>query len=712
MARALAVNQAAEGLKRVQPVLRSHATDIYLNVAPNNVSVRDSYGRQNYEDFRTQERIPTKPKEIITACFNAYDNVGIVRNVIDLMTDFVTKGLDVHHPNERIEKFHKALWRKWQAYEVSGQMSTLLLLNAFALVKRQTAKLPAREEEALKRTKAEPDIEVDERMKLGRREIPWRYNFLNPCTVDLLSPELAPFIGGKEGFLYGIKVPDTLTRIIKSPSSAVERMMVAKLPKDIRQAITSGNKLLPLDPNKVVPLYYKRLDWQPWPKPMLYPILADLNILQKMKLADLSALDGAISCIRVWKLGNLEARIMPTPEIMMRLAEMLTNNVGGGVMDLVWGPDIELVETKTDVHHFLGATKYAPVLDFIYSGLGIPPTLTGSGQTQGFTNNYISLKTLVERLGYVRSIIREFWMNELQLVQQSMGFRFQASVVFDDLLTDEAAEKQMLLHLADRDYIDIESLQDRFGLDPDVVAARTRRDMRRRKEGQIPTKASPFHDPQHKEGIEKVFAQSGAYGPSQFDVELKEKKEGEVVPLELQAKLKPKPAAAPPGGKKKGQPGAGRPRNSKDKQKRKQKVVKPRTSAQLIQSIAIAEEQQAYISKMVAPAFLKSVGKKTMRELTDTESRNFEAFKFDLLCQFSLGQVPDGKTIAQLVQNPLKVPENVRELLRMTVARYAEQNGKEPPLEVLRRFQSSVFALYRGEFDADEETGDSDNAVS
>jgi hypothetical protein len=57
---------------------------------------------------------------------------------------------------------------------------------------------------------------------------------------------------------------------------------------------------------------------------------------------------------------------------------MLCNNVGGGVMDLVWGPEIDLVETKTDVHHFLGQTKYEPVLTAIYAGLGIPPTLTGA----------------------------------------------------------------------------------------------------------------------------------------------------------------------------------------------------------------------------------------------------------------------------------------------------------------------------------------------
>ena len=44
-------------------------------------------------------------------------------------------------------------------------------------------------------------------------------------------------------------------------------------------------------------------------------------------------------------------------------------------MDLVWGPDIELLESKTNVHQFLGEAKYTPHLNSVYAGLGIPPTL-------------------------------------------------------------------------------------------------------------------------------------------------------------------------------------------------------------------------------------------------------------------------------------------------------------------------------------------------
>ena len=49
----------------------------------------------------------------------------------------------------------------------------------------------------------------------------------------------------------------------------------------------------------------------------------------------------------------------------------------------------------------------------IYAALGIPPTLTGTFGASGTTNNFISLKTLTERLNYVRSIVINFWEEQI-----------------------------------------------------------------------------------------------------------------------------------------------------------------------------------------------------------------------------------------------------------------------------------------------------------
>ena len=141
--------------------------------------------------------------------------------------------------------------------------------------------------------------------------------------------------------------------------------------------------------------------------------------------------------------------------------------------------------------------KYNSVLNSIYAGLGVPPTLTGmAGNGGGFTNNFISLKTLVERLQYGRSLLVNFWQKEIEVVRKAMGFRRPAYVQFDQMnLSDDTAEKNLLLQLADRDIISHETILERFKEIPTVEKIRLKREMKSRDRDDSPNKAGPYHNP-------------------------------------------------------------------------------------------------------------------------------------------------------------------------------------------------------------------------
>jgi hypothetical protein len=734
--RALAMAQASKGLAVSEPILRTQATDAYMNVGGPGQHVRDGMNRLDYEHYRRDEAVPLKSKDVMRACMHAYEHVGVIRNVIDLMADFACQGIDLYHPNERIEKFFKEWFRRVNGKERSERFLNLLYRCGNVIIRRTTAKLPARVEEQMRRAKAEPETTAEPLPTLGRREVPWTYTFLNPLNVEVLGDELAVFVG-QHAFMYGINIPMSLAKKIRKPASDRERELVGMLPKVIVDAIRSGKAFVPLDGDKVRGFYYKRDDWDIWSRPLVYSILSDISLLQKMKLADMAALDGAISSIRVWKLGDIKTGLVPTENAINKLARMLCNNVGGGVMDLVWSADIDLVETKTDVHHFLGQTKYEPVLTAIYAGLGIPPTLTGASASGGFTNNFISLKTLTERLEYGRQILVQFWQEEIRLVQAAMGFRFPASIVFDRMtLTDDSAEKQLLINLADRDLISWETLTERFGETPEIEIARLRREQRRREDGSMPPKASPFHDPQEEYGLKKIFAQLGDITPSEAGVELDENRDGQksvieqdqqhdlksaklqndankdqldhqfrtekqqlkygVHPtqVELQQQgLKPRSVKT-----KVGTPG--RPPGTKDSGPRKQKQVKPRSRATFLQTLSWAENAQAKIGQLTAPVYLERLGKKTLRELSEAEAQTFERYKFFVLCSLGRNTEVTEAVVARASAGTLELPGPVDELLRATLAEHARATGREPSLEVLRRYQAGVYAAWVGD-DAD-----------
>jgi hypothetical protein len=370
---------------------------------------------------------------------------------------------------------------------------------------------------------------------------------------------------------------------------------------------------------------------------MIYAIMDDLTVVEKLKLADMAALDGAVSNIRIFKLGNLEHKIAPTKAATAKLAQILGNNTGGGSMDLIWGPDIELLESNTNVHQFLGENKYIPHMNAVYAGLGIPPTLTGTFGAAGTTNNFISLKTLTQRLQYGRDVLIRFWENEIAIVQKAMGFKYPAKIEFDRMdLSDENSEKALLIQLADRSLISDELLQTKFGMDPDMEKSRLNRETRERKSDRMAKKAGPWHDPQLENSLKKIALQGGVVTPSQVGLELEKKKSGEKTALELKV-----PAAPFGGGSPKlandspeslpQVPGQGRPKMSKDTEKRKTKVFKPQTGA----SIMIwASKAQDKINEIMNPILLEFYSKKNLRSLSSIEFQEAEETRTKIL--FSL----------------------------------------------------------------------------
>jgi len=665
-----------------QAVKKTVGTSSYKNIESPNISVREGFDRRDYDFFRPNEQIPVRDKEIMTACMQAYERIGIVRNTVDMMSEFACQGIDLVHPNQKIEKFYKEWFKKIRGKERTERILNLLYRAGNVIIKRANAILKPEEIDIIQKGMA-AETKKNFIKKPKQSQVPWEYTIYNPTTIEVYGEEVAPFIGPK-AFRFGVRLTESFSRKIKNPKSDIEKEIVKSLPSEMDDYAVRGGFLIPLDVNKTVALYYKRDDWQVWAKPMLYALLKDLQMLEKMKLADLAALDGAISHIRLWKLGSLEHRILPTEEAINRLADMLLNNVGGGSMDLIWGPEIDVVETKTDLVNFLGEEKYKPILNSIYAGLGIPPSLTGLPGGSGFSNNYISLRTLIERLQYGRDVVAEFWEKEVKLVQMAMGFKAPAQIVFDhQTLSDEAAEKRLLIELADRDLISEEAIQERFNLIPEIESVRLRRERDYRKQDMLPPKASPFHSPQHKEAVEKIFTQLGILPPEYFGIKAPA---SSIAPAQNPTNQNDE--------QPKGESGQGRPPGKTDSLPRKRKVIKPAMASDFIDRLNWAEQTQKTIAEIVQPAYLKSINKKTLRDLSVAQINEFEHIKFALLCKTEPDQKISKAFIFNSLKEKLEIPTDVEDFFKTCMAKYLEKTGNLPTSEITRKIQASVYAMH------------------
>ena len=637
-----------------------HST--FDNVRPG-ISGRPQFNRESYEHFRPGESLPKSYKDMVLCCDNMYHQFTLVRNIIDLMSDFACQGIKLVHPVKTVERFYNAWFKKVMGFDRSERFLNYLYRHAMVVIESQNGIISRATEEDYK--------SLAEIKKPLKREIPLNYIFHHPILVFPVNPLII-----NEETKYKIEIQETMGN---------------KKYLDSLSGLGFTGNTRELEPNRTSVYYYKRDDWQTKPIPFLYPLIKHAIMLEKLNLADSAALDGAISSVRIFKLGNIDAKLAPTPTAVAKLDEILQSNVGGGTLDLIWGPDIELIESNTNVHQFLGEGKYTPHLEQMYIGLGIPPTLAGTGGG-GTTNNYISLKTLTKRLQYGRKRLIDFWEKQIKLVQTAMNFARPAKIEFDFLdLGDEQTEKQLLIQLADRNLVSDEKLQTIFGYDSEMEKARMNRESRERSSGRRVPKISALPD-SLEESLKKIALQKGYLTPAQLGITAEKDTEKEKTPFDKQLEIQKQRGAGNAQVSSKGKQSRGRPSGAKDGTKRKQKAFKPKIKAALQ---VWATDSQKKINDIVKPKFLKLIGKSNFRQLTTQESQEYEKITFgvlflhqpfDSITKNSVAEALDKETPNEIFREYTNYTQNIK-----------QEMGRDLTLDETHLIQSMVYEAIFGE---------------
>lgn len=624
------------------------ASTRYRDVEPN-VSVLDGFTRADYNWFRSDEANSTTIKQIMASCMRAHYKFSFVRNVTELMADFGSKGIRLVHKNKKLERVFQHWFKKVGGPERSERFLNYLYRCGNVAVVRNTGKLKPSTVKKMERIQA--SIDFNNQFNLMNKEIPTGYKFLNPLTLDVIGDELALSVGDVR---YGLNINKNLASRISNPKNQTDIDLVNALPESLVVNIKNKKTFIPIDPNTIRVFHYKKDDWCTWAYPITSSILDDLVMLEKMKLADLSALDGATSHIRLWKLGSLEHKILPGPGLISDFRDMLLSRAPGTVLDIFWNPAIELQESQSTLHNFLGEDKYKPTLASIFAGLGVPSTLVAGGDN-GFTNNFISMKTFIERLHYGRELLCRFWEEEIRLFQESMGYRTPAKIMFDYMsLSDENAEKAIWIQLFDRNIVSLESIRERFSLISDIEQYRVKREQRMINRGSLPAKAGPFTDSQPDLSLTKIYAQNGEITPSEAGLELEDRKPGELSRIELNQKMSENGREINTDNTK-DIPGKGRPLNSRDSGPRKQRVPKPRTSLKASTDFFVDNfiwAKQAYLD-------VKNICQNLYEQMKGSDNisisqDDIDKVSFTVLCNLENNVVPNMDMVLQKLNNGLE----------------------------------------------------------
>jgi len=478
---------------------RKEAVGSFFSDSDKGTKVRSPYDRSVYEYFRPNERIPTgnsqkELQNIMRLCRHAYDSVGVVRSVVDLMSEFAAEGVQIVHEDEIPNTFYQNWAKKVNLADRAERFANWLYKTGNVVVRRNVGILDG---ESLNKLRQIKDFSI---VHSATVEIPISYIFYDPSRVDLVGEKLATFSEEKR---YALSVPLSNFEDIHTRNPKIRDLIMQNVPDEIKKLFDKKNFtnnqmygvsiLLPSD--KIFVGYYKKDDDEIWARSFIYAILGDIFYNNKLKTAKTAGLDGLINVVRLWKLGDHTMELLPSPVAGSKLAGILEQNVGGGSVDIIWDSAIKLEEFYPPIDKIIGVQEnYQSIL----LGLGVPENLIGGLNKQSAAGNTtVGLKNLIKRIEAGRRVIKEWLEKEIDIIHNQMGFRKRPEIRFTHSdLHDERVYYNLLLQLVDRNILPDERILELLDEIPDFELSRVRQQEIERKTGDRPPKAGTFNNPQ------------------------------------------------------------------------------------------------------------------------------------------------------------------------------------------------------------------------
>jgi hypothetical protein len=358
--------------------------------------------------------------DAITICQKAYFGVPIIRNIVDIMAEFANADLFLEGGSEKVNIFVDAWLEKINIWDIKEKFFREFFRSANPIFYRQDAKFS--------------DLDIT---KMGQvfgaknvGKIPIRYILLNPADIRILNS-----LAYLNPVFYKLLNNYEIARL-KNPTTEEEKDFLKSLPSDTQKDIKNNlNPLIPLAPEKIYFIPYKKQDYEPFGVPFYYGVLEDIE----MKL-EFKKMDRAIAKTADWAILLLTAgsELGVLPATMQTLQTLFQNEQLKRVLVSDYTTKAQWV--IPDIEKILGKTKYEQVNEDILIGLNAALFNTD----EKFANQSVKVQIFLERLIEAQeAFIKNFLQPEIKRVCQEMGFKnyptveFQEKTFKDDLEYDK-----------------------------------------------------------------------------------------------------------------------------------------------------------------------------------------------------------------------------------------------------------------------------------
>lgn len=389
-------------------------------------------------------RSSVEVRDAVILCQKCYYNFAIFRNIIDLMTEFSVSELFFRDGSELSRDFFNALFNKINLWELQDKFYREYYRSGNVFIYRYDTEIqpsdikkitqvygaefdPKNADNPMNPNNSPDDgtnsDDIDTRLNVDTFKIPSRYIILNPADIQMT---------GTANFSYGM-YHKTLTEYeiaqLKNPKTEEDVEVFNALPLDAQKQVKAGGRAItiPLDPDKITMVFYKKQDYEPFAVPMGFPVLEDINFKAELKKIDMAIARTMQQILLLVTNGAEPDKGGINKENLKAFTSLLSNPSVGRVLVADYTTEAKFV--VPDIGELLNPQKYEIVERDI--NIGLNNIFAGE---EKFANQAQKVEVFVARLEQGRkAFLHSFLIPEIKRIAKSIKLKNYPTPLFEDI---------------------------------------------------------------------------------------------------------------------------------------------------------------------------------------------------------------------------------------------------------------------------------------
>lgn len=371
-------------------------------------------------------------REAIELCQKAYANVAVFRNSIDIMSEFANTELYLEGGSQKSRDFFNQWFKKIKLWHLKDQFFREFYRSGNIFFYRVDGTIQTGDFTKLIQQIAEEQPTSS--------KVPVRYILLNP--FDIVAKRGSSF---ETGAYEKILSEYELARL-QNPISDEDKETLNGLPEDTRKDIEKGayyqNGLkIKLDPNKIIFVFYKKQDYEPFAIPFGYPVLEDINAKLELKKMDQAITRTVENVILLITMGAEPEKGGINQNNLIAMQKLFKNESVGRVLVSDYTTKAQFI--IPELNNVLGPEKYKVLNEDIKQGL--QNIIVGE---EKYSSTEVKAEIFLERLKEARNaFLNDFLQPEIKRIAKTLGLKKYPTVKFRDI---DIRDKTQLMRVTTR----------------------------------------------------------------------------------------------------------------------------------------------------------------------------------------------------------------------------------------------------------------------